>query len=212
MALPFDLSLYLVTDARQTAVRGLEATVSAAVAGGVTLVQLRDPNAHGRALVEQARALKALLSPLGIPLLVNDRVDVAIAAHADGVHLGQDDMSPQDARALLGPERILGLSVGSPQELAASDLTGVDYLGTGPVNTTGTKTNAGSAIGASGIAAVRALTQLPIVGIGGVDGAIIAEVIRAGANGIAVVSAICAAEDPKAAATELRARVQAAQK
>lgn len=212
MAPSFDLSLYLVTDPRQTASRGLEATVSAAVAGGVTLVQLRDPNAHGRALVEQARALKALLAPLGIPLLVNDRVDVAIAANADGVHLGQADMSPQDARALLGPDRILGLSVGNPQELAASDLGGVDYLGTGPVKATGTKADAGAAIGPAGIAAVRALTRLPIVGIGGVDGAIIGEVIRAGANGIAVVSAICAAEDPQAAAAELRAQVLAAQK
>lgn len=212
MALSFDLSLYLVTDPRQTASRGLEATVSAAVAGGVTLVQLRDPNAHGRALVEQARALKALLTPLGIPLLVNDRVDVAIAADADGVHLGQDDMNPQDARALLGPDRILGLSVGNPQELAASDLSGVDYLGTGPVKATGTKADAGKAIGAAGIATVRALTHLPIVGIGGVDGAIVEDVIRAGANGIAVVSAICAAEDPKVAAAELYARVHAAQR
>jgi thiamine-phosphate pyrophosphorylase len=210
MAMAFDLSLYLVTDPRLTAARGLEATVAAAVKGGVTLVQLRDPQAHGRALVEQARALKTLLAPLGIPLVINDRVDVAVAADADGVHLGQDDMTPADARALLGPGRILGLSVGNPAEHAASDLCGVDYLGVGPVKATGTKVDAGAAIGPSGVAAVRALTRLLLVGIGGIDAAMAPEVIRAGANGIAVVSAICGADDPEAAAKTLRAAVSAA--
>ncbi|MFG1481005.1 thiamine phosphate synthase [Xanthobacter sp. V4C-4] len=210
MAIAFDLTLYLVTDPRLTAARGLAATVAAAVAGGATLVQLRDPDAHGRALVEQARALKALLAPLGIPLIVNDRVDVAVAADADGVHLGQDDMAPADARGLLGPGRILGLSVGSPAEYAASDLTGIDYLGVGPVKATASKADAGAAIGAAGIAAIRALTHLPLVGIGGVDAAIAPDVIRAGADGVAVISAICAADDPRAAARHLRAAVSAA--
>lgn len=214
MSRPFDLTLYLVTDPRLVAERGLLATVEAAVKGGVTLVQLRDPHAHGRALVEQARALKALLAPLRIPLIVNDRVDVAVAADADGVHLGQDDMSPADARALLGPERILGLSVGNPAEFAGSssgiDIGAVDYLGVGPVKATGTKKDAGAAIGAAGVAAVRALTRLPIVGIGGIDGALAGEVIRAGADGVAVVSAICAAPDPEHAARALLSAVTAA--
>lgn len=210
MASAFNLSLYLVTDPRLTAARGLEATVKAAVKGGVTVVQLRDPDAHGRALVEQARALKALLAPLGLPLIINDRVDVAVAADADGVHLGQDDMTPADARGLLGPNRILGLSVGNPAEYKASDLAGVDYLGVGPVRATGTKADAGAAIGAAGIAAIRALTGLPLVGIGGVDASIAPDVIRAGADGVAVVSAICAAADPEAAAKALRAAVSAA--
>lgn len=214
MPRPFDLTLYLVTDPRLVAERGLLATVDAAVKGGVTLVQLRDPDAHGRALVEQARALKALLAPLGIPLIVNDRVDVAVAADADGVHLGQDDMSPADARALLGPERILGLSVGNPAEFAGSssgiDIGAVDYLGVGPVKATGTKKDAGAAIGAAGVTAVRGLTRLPIVGIGGIDGALAGEVIRAGADGVAVVSAICAAPDPEHAARALLSAVTAA--
>ncbi|MFG1227985.1 thiamine phosphate synthase [Xanthobacter wiegelii] len=214
MSRPFDLTLYLVTDPRLVAERGLLATVEAAVKGGVTLVQLRDPDAHGRALVEQARALKALLAPLRIPLIVNDRVDVAVAADADGVHLGQDDMSPADARALLGPERILGLSVGNPAEFAGSssgiDIGAVDYLGVGPVKATGTKKDAGAAIGAAGVAAVRALTRRPIVGIGGIDGALAGEVIRAGADGVAVVSAICAAPDPEHAARALLSAVTAA--
>jgi len=206
----FDLTLYLVTDPRLTAARGLAATVEAAVAGGATLVQLRDPDAHGRALVEQARVLKALLSPLGVPLIINDRVDVAVAAGADGVHLGQDDLTVADARALLGADAIVGLSVGNPREYAASALHGVDYLGVGPVRATGTKGDAGAAIGAAGIAAVRALTGLPIVGIGGVAADVAGEVIRAGANGVAVVSAICAATDPKAAAADLRRVIAAA--
>lgn len=214
MSRPFDLTLYLVTDPRLVAARGLVATVAAAVKGGATIVQLRDPDAHGRALVEQARALKALLAPLHIPLIINDRVDVAVAADADGVHLGQDDMTPADARALLGAERILGLSVGNPAEFAASnigiDIGVVDYLGVGPVKATGTKKDAGAAIGTSGVTTVRALTRLPIVGIGGIDGALAAEVIRAGADGVAVVSAICAAPDPEHAARALLSAVTAA--
>lgn len=210
VAKTFDLTLYLVTDPRLTAARGLAATVEAAVAGGVTLVQLRDPDAHGRALVEQARALKALLSPLGVPLIINDRVDVAVAAGADGVHLGQDDLTVADARALLGPGAIVGLSVGNPGEYAASDLHGVDYLGVGPVRATGTKGDAGLAIGAAGVAVVRALTGLPIVGIGGVAADVAGEVIRAGADGVAVVSAVCAAADPRAAAAGLRRAIAAA--
>lgn len=210
MSIPFDLSLYLVTDPRLVAARGLEATVAAAVKGGATLVQLRNPDAHGRVLTEEARALKALLAPLGIPLIVNDRVDVAHAAGADGVHLGQDDLTPAEARAILGPDAIVGLSVGNPGEFAASELSGVDYLGVGPVRGTGTKADAGQAIGLEGVAAVRALTRLPIVAIGGIDLSIAADAIRAGSDGIAVVSAICAAHDPKEAAAALKAAIASA--
>lgn len=212
MARPFDLSVYLVTDPRLTAQRGLMETVSQAVAGGVTIVQLRDPDAKGRALVEAARGLVALLRPLGIPLIVNDRVDVALAADADGVHLGQDDMEPGPARAQLGPDRILGLSVGTPAELAVSDLSGVDYVGVGPVRATGTKADAGSAIGLEGLAAMRKRIPLPVVGIGGLDAALAGDVIRAGADGVAVVSALCAAPDVTAAARRLAAEVEAARR
>lgn len=204
MAISFDLTLYLVTDPRQTATRGLEATVAAAVDGGVTLVQLRDPHLEPVVLVATARKLKALLKPLGIPLILNDRAELVAEAGADGVHIGQDDISPAKARALIGPERILGLSVGNPAEFAASELKGVDYLGVGPVRATGTKGDAGAAIGPEGITAVRALTQLPLVGIGGIDADIAGDVIRAGADGVAVVSAICAADDPKEAAENLK--------
>ncbi|TCT06733.1 thiamine phosphate synthase [Aquabacter spiritensis] len=210
MPRPFDLTLYLVTDPLQTAARGLLRTVEEAVAGGVTLVQLRDPHAKGRDLAEQARGLVALLRPRGIPLIVNDRIDVALAADADGVHLGQDDLAPADARAMLGPERIVGLSVGTLDELAASDLAAVDYVGTGPVRATGTKTDAGAAIGVAGFAALRPHLPVPVVGIGGIDLSLAAAVIRSGADGIAVVSAICAAPDARTAARRLREEIAAA--
>lgn len=210
----FDLSLYLVTDPVLGRPRSLLDTVRAAVAGGVTLVQLRDPDADGRAMVETARALKAMLAPLGVPLLVNDRIDVALAADADGVHVGQTDIAPVDARVLLGPDRILGLSVGSPAEFAASagTLAAVDYLGTGPVRVTATKADAGAAIGAAGVAAVTALTGLPVVAIGGIGLAEVAPSISAGARGVAVVSAVMAAADPGEAARALRAEVDRALK
>lgn len=204
MPRPFDLSVYLVTDRALAGPRGILAVTEAAVRGGATLVQLREPNAPGRRLVEEARALVALLRPLGIPLLVNDRVDVALAADADGVHVGQSDMKPQDARALIGPERILGLSITCLDDLARSDLAGVDYLGVGPVFGTTTKPDAAPPMGLSGLAAVRAATALPIVAIGGIGPAEAGPVRAAGADGVAVVSAIMAAPDPQAATRAFR--------
>lgn len=208
----FDLSLYLVTDRRLAGPRGVEATVAAAVAGGATLVQLRDPHAPTRQLVDEARALVALLRPRGIPLLVNDRVDVALAAEADGVHVGQSDMHAADVRRLIGPERILGLSIGSPAELARSEdvLDLVDYVGTGPVRQTATKADAGAAIGLTGLSAMVRLLAKPVVAIGGIDETNAAAAIGAGADGIAVVSAIVGQDDPEAAARGLAAIVAAA--
>lgn len=209
-ARPLGLSVYLVTDRALCGARGVEETVRQAIAAGATVVQLRDPVAKTRALVEQARALAALLRPAGIPFLVNDRVDVALAAAADGVHLGQSDMTVRDARALIGPAPLLGLSITAPADLAVSDLAGVDYLGVGPVFATATKADAAPAMGLAGLAAVRAASRLPIVAIGGIGLANAAAVIAAGADGVAVVSAICAAADA-GAATRQFARIVAAQ-
>lgn len=205
MTRPFDLSLYLVTDPALCASRGLEETVRLAVSGGATMVQLRDPDAPKRVLVEQARALKRVLSNAGIPFLINDCVDVALAAGADGVHLGQGDMSALDARALMGPRAIIGLSVGNLVELEASReaLAAVDYLGTGPFAVTGTKPDAGAAIGEAGLRKVREHVDMPIVAIGGIGLGNAAAAIRAGADGVAIVSAICAAADPSAAARKI---------
>lgn len=208
----FDLSLYLVAGAPVAGARGLFETVREAVSGGVTMVQIRDPRAATRRLVEETYALKKLLQPQNVALIVNDRVDVVLAAGADGVHLGQDDMTASDARRLLGDDFIIGLSIGTPAEFDASrdHLHAVDYLGVGPVCSTSTKSDAGNAIGVEGLAKIRALTALPIVGIGGLAVGQIGDVVRAGAAGAAVVSAICGADDPKDAARELIAEIRSA--
>ncbi len=214
MPRPFDLSVYLVTDARLCAGRGLLETVRASARGGATIVQLRDPDAPARRLAEEARALVGLLRPQKIPLIVNDRADVAVAADADGVHIGQRDLSAREVRRIVGREKIVGLSVGSPEEFAASteDLPFVDYLGVGPVRATATKADAGAAIGVGGFLAVRALTRLPVVAIAGIDAVLAGELIRAGADGVAVVSAICAAADPQAATEAIAAAVATARR
>jgi thiamine-phosphate pyrophosphorylase len=208
----FDPTLYLVTDPELTRGRSLIEVVGAAVKGGVTLVQLRDKHADGRALLEPARALKALLDPLGVPLIVNDRVNVAVAAGAAGCHVGQTDLPAEGARAILGPDAILGLSIDRVEQARAADPEHVDYVAHGPFAATGTKPDAGAPVGARGIAAVRELSALPLVAIGGIDAGNAAEAIRAGADGIAVVSAIMAAADPEAAARELRAVIDAARR
>ena len=203
---PFDLSVYFITDPEFCRARGLVETVRAAVAGGATMVQLRDPVAKTRALVEEARALVALLRPQGIPLIINDRADVALAADADGLHVGQADLSPADARRLIGPDRILGLSI-----TAEADLAGVDYLGVGPIFATATKPDAAPPIGTAGLRAIATRVSLPIVAIGGIHAGNAGQTIGAGARGIAVVSAIAAAVDPEAATRQLRDLVGAGQ-
>jgi thiamine-phosphate pyrophosphorylase len=207
---PFDPSLYLVTDPALGRGRPLQEIVAAAVRGGVTLVQLRDKQAHGRALLEEARALVALLTPYGVPLIVNDRVDVAVAAGAAGCHVGQSDLPATAARALLGPDALLGVSLDAVEQMSDIDPAVVDYVAHGPVAATATKGDAGGAVGAAGIARVRALSALPLVAIGGLDAGNLGAAIAAGADGIAVVSAIMAASDPEAASRELATAIAAA--
>ncbi|MEC9342823.1 MAG: thiamine phosphate synthase, partial [Pseudomonadota bacterium] len=187
--------------------RPVEAVVAEAVRGGVSMVQLRDPDAPTRSLVELARALAAQLRPLAIPFIVNDRVDVALASNADGVHVGQKDMDARDVRAMVGEDRIVGLSVADSEELEASRaaLGAVDYLGVGPVYATATKADAGNAIGLAGIEWMRRATGLPLVAIGGIDAARTEAILRAGADGVAVVSAIMNAPDPAGASAEILA-------
>jgi thiamine-phosphate pyrophosphorylase len=200
----FDLSLYLVTDHRLPFDRLVE-VVGRAVAGGVTLVQLRNPDVSGRALYEQAIALKSALAGTGVPLIVNDRVDVARAAGADGVHVGQSDLPAALAREIMGEDAIVGLSITEAGQLAAVDGTVVDYLGVGPVFSTATKGDAAPALGIDGTAAVVGAADLPAVAIGGIDLGNAAAVMTTGVRGLSVVSAISTAADPQAAARELRA-------
>ncbi|TDO15282.1 MULTISPECIES: thiamine phosphate synthase [Halomonas] len=195
-----DLSLYLITDPALCEDRGLVETVVAAVRGGVTVVQLRDKQASDTELIDQARRLKAALSDTGVPLLINDRLEVALAASADGLHLGQDDGDVAEARAALGPEAILGLSVQTHAQMACLDPTALDYLGLGPVFATPSKHDHAEPLGFDGLAALVAESPLPCVAIGGLKAEHVAATQRAGAHGLAVISAICGTPDPERAA------------
>ncbi|NCC50798.1 MAG: thiamine phosphate synthase [Spartobacteria bacterium] len=200
MSVSFNPRLYLVTDRACLAGRDLIKTVLAAVRGGVTLVQLREKTRSTRDFVAEVRALKNVLDGTGVALLVNDRVDVALAAGADGVHLGQSDMAPADARWLLGPNAIIGWSLESVDDARALDGQPVDYAAVSPVFSTPTKTDIVPPLGLAGVRAVRALTTLPLVGIGGIHAGNARDVLAAGADGVAVISAICSAENPETAA------------
>lgn len=201
------LRLHLVTDSALCGARGVLAVVAAAVRGGATCVQLREKSLDTRAFVERARALKAWLAPLGVPLIVNDRVDVALACGADGVHVGQSDMAPEDVRRFM-PLALIGLSIESAVQLVAAERAPVDYYGISPVFATGSKHDAAAALGLEGLRAIRARTRRPLVAIGGIHAGNAAAVMAAGADGLAVVSALCAAADPAEAARSLRAAMQ----
>jgi thiamine-phosphate pyrophosphorylase len=205
-----DLTLMLVTDPAMTRTRGLTATVSAAVAGGVTVVQLRDKDADDAMLARIGAELMAMLAPLGVPLIVNDRPAVARAIGAAGAHIGQDDGDVRAARRLLGEDAALGLSVTRAGEIATVDASVTDYVGLGPIFPTGSKTDAAPALGLAATAEIGAHLPVPFVAIGGITAANAGDVIRAGAAGVAVVSAICAAHDPAAAARAIRDAVEAA--
>jgi thiamine-phosphate pyrophosphorylase len=204
MIRPIDWRLYLVTDRRMAGARPIEDIVRAAVRGGVTAVQLREKECATREFVELARRLKALLSESGVPLIVNDRVDVALAAGADGVHIGQSDMTFADARAMLGPDALIGLSVETMEQAEAAGRLEAAYLGVSPIFPTPTKTDTAPAWGLDGLRRLRAASRHVLVGIGGIGVANAADVIAAGADGVAVVSAICGAPDPEAVSRELR--------
>lgn len=199
---PLDLSLYLVTDSRLCRDRGVAATVAAAVKGGVTAVQLRDPNADARTLFTLGRAIQAELAGTGVPLIVNDRLDVAVWLDADGVHLGQRDVSPTTARRQLGPHAYVGLSVSRPEQLAYVP-DAVDHLGVGPVFEQSTKPDADTPLGLGGLTRIIRQSPLPCVAIGGIGMSEAAAVRASGAAGIAVVSAVCGQPDPEAAARSL---------
>lgn len=189
------LRLHLVTDSALCGERGLLAVVEAAVRGGVSCVQLREKTLGTRAFVERARALKASLKPHGVPLIINDRVDVALACGADGIHVGQGDMAPADVRRLL-PGALLGLSIETLEQLEQAELEAVDYYGISPVFSTATKTDAAAAVGLEGLRVMRAHTRRPLVAIGGIAPGNAQAVMAAGADGLAVVSALCMAPDP----------------
>jgi thiamine-phosphate pyrophosphorylase len=203
----FDFSVYLVTDTRLCGgPAGVLETVRRAVAGGVSAVQVRDPLATTRELAELAAGLLKVLRGSGVPLIVNDRADVALAVGADGLHIGQSDLDPVAARRLIGPSLHLGLSISTPAEqLAAAALPAgtVDLLGVGPIRETPSKTDASPALGWSGLGRICHDSAVPCVAIGGLGVGDIDALKRAGAVGLAVISAICGRPDPQASAREL---------
>lgn len=199
-----DYSLYLVTDRTLSCGRSLTEVVEEAVAGGVTCVQLREKNCSTRQFVEEGLALQEILTPKKIPLIVNDRIDVAMAIGADGVHLGQDDMEIMHARRVLGLDCIIGISVESLADARQATAAGADYLGVSPVFATPTKTDTAPPLGLEGLKAIRMEVDLPLVAIGGINSENCASVIGAGADGLAVVSALMSTSSPRQAAVELR--------
>lgn len=194
--------LYLVTD-DQLSIDTLGQIVSEAVHGGVTMVQVREKHGDVRAFIERAQAIKTVLQGTGVPLIINDRVDVALAVDADGVHLGQSDMPAILARQLLGPDKLLGLSVETEQQLQDALLLPVDYLGISAIFATPTKTDLKKQWGIAGLRQAVARSALPLVAIGGINETNMADIMATGVDGIALVSAICRASCPRTAAQNL---------
>lgn len=203
----FDYSLYLVTDRRLSLGRSTVEVVAAAVSGGVTCVQLREKHCSTREFLEEARRVRELLVGTGVPLIINDRLDVALAVGADGVHLGQNDMHISDARRLVGERLVIGISAESVADAIRAEAEGADYIGVSPVFTTPTKMDTAPPLGLEGLREIRRAVSLPLVAIGSIRHDNAAEVLRAGADGLAVVSAIVSAPCPRTAAAALRQQI-----
>lgn len=204
--------VYLVTDRTLCGNKSLEDVVLQALQGGVMCVQLREKDVSTRFFVEEARKIKALTAQFRAPLIINDRLDVALAVEADGVHIGQEDMPYAEARNLMGPQAIIGLSVETWDDVVQAEELDVDYLGVSPIFETPTKTDTKGSWGLEGLARIKAYSRHPLVAIGGLNASNAADAVMAGADGIAVVSAICAAPDPLHASRELHDIIQAALK
>lgn len=207
---PIDYSLYLVTDRRSARGRSTPEVVRAAVAGGVTCVQLREKTGTTREFIEDALAVSGFLKASRVPMIINDRLDVAQAVEADGVHLGQNDMPLATARRIVGNSMLIGISAESLRDAVDAARGGADYIGVSPIFDTPTKTDTAPALGLEGLSAIRRVVTIPLVAIGGLGVQNAAEVIRHGADGVAVVSAIVSADDPRKAAGNLLAEIRRA--
>jgi thiamine-phosphate pyrophosphorylase len=212
MKKPFDLSLYLVLDPDLCVPMGMVGTTRAAVSGGVTMVQLRDKHATTAQMIETGRALQAVLAGTGVPLIVNDDVEAAIELGAEGLHVGQEDCDARSARARIGPDMILGVSVETEALAAAIPPAIVDYAGVGPVFSTPTKPDHKQPVGLDGLARLVAACPVPTVAISGLKAEHAAPVLAAGADGLAVVSAICGQPDPRRAVMEIAEAIDAARR
>jgi thiamine-phosphate pyrophosphorylase len=205
-----DYSLYLVTDRGLSRGRSNLEVIMAAVRGGATLVQLREKKADTKEFYQEGLKIRDYLREQDIPLIINDRIDIVLALQADGVHLGQDDMPVDIARRILGSDKIIGASVFTADEARAAEMMSADYLGLSPIFVSGTKPELVKQIGLEGIAPIKKSVHIPVVGIGSVNQTNAYEAIKAGLDGVAVVSAICAKEDPRAAAEAIKTEVMRA--
>ena len=203
-----DYTLYLVTDSNLAGGRELESIVRQAVRGGVTVVQLREKDLSSRDFFCLALQLRAVTDSLGIPLIINDRPDIARASGAAGVHLGQDDLPCRVVRSIVGPDMVIGVSVSTVEEATEAEADGADYLGVSPIFQTATKTDTPGATGLDGLQKIRRAANIPLVAIGGRNAGNAGDAVRSGADGIAVVSAIMAARDPEASARELLSAIR----
>jgi thiamine-phosphate pyrophosphorylase len=196
--------LYLVTDEKASRGRNIIDIVKQALRGGITIVQLREKELDTRQFIERAAALKKILKPYNVPLIINDRVDIALAVKADGVHIGQSDMPLELVKKIVPAGMIIGLSVETIQQVKEAEDLDVDYLGISPVFSTPTKTDFDvKPWGLEGLRKARTISKHIIVGIGGINADNAGDVIKAGADGIAVVSGICSADNPETASREL---------
>jgi thiamine-phosphate pyrophosphorylase len=195
--------LYFVTDRGLCGKKNLEEVVAQAVKGGAAYVQLREKDISTRFFVDEAIRIKKLLVPYKVPLIINDRVDVALACGAEGVHIGQEDMPYEIVRKLMGPKAIIGLSVETWEDVLVSQELDVNYIGVSPVFSTPTKTDTKGAWGLEGLAKIKAFSRHPLVAIGGINESNVRDVVKAGADCVAVVSAICMASDPEMAAQNI---------
>lgn len=193
--MPVDYSLYLVTDRGILKGRDLFRAVEDAIKGGVTLVQLREKDISSRDFYHIALKIKEVVHYHHIPLIINDRLDIALAADADGLHIGQDDLPLKIARKLLGPGKILGYSVSNAEEARFGEQNGADYLGAGTVYPTGSKADIGELIGADGLHNIKQSVSIPVVGIGGIGMSNLEEVKASGIDGISLISAILGSDD-----------------
>jgi len=195
--------VYLVTDRDLCCNRSLLDVVLQAVQSGTAYVQLREKDLSTHDFVEEAIAVKKLLLPFHVPLIINDRIDVALACGADGVHIGQNDMPYETARRLMGDRAMIGLSVETWADVEASQNLDVDYIGVSPVFPTPTKTDTKEAWGLEGLQKIKSFSRHPLVAIGGINAFNARTVVQAGADCLAVVSAVCSADDPAAAVINL---------
>jgi len=207
-----DWSLYVITDRRLSGGKSHPEVMQAAIEGGATAIQLRDKEASTRELVEAGLALRELARRHGVAFIVNDRADVALAVDADGVHVGQDDMPARLARKLMGPNKIVGVSVSTVEEALRAEADGANYISASPVFSTPTKLDTPPPTGLEGLRAIAGAVHIPVIAIGGINEGNVEEVIRAGADGVAVVSAVVAAPDIAEAARRLRVRIKAARR